>query len=221
MTIKLLICGRRRLGRTVAETRSHLRDVHGAMVLDYIAKEPSNAPRRYVQNHVFDGIYFGGEGQPNALMLGLDFVTQVWFPDLGALKASRETPFYIEKLQPDEPNMVDEATLVGVPVSEEVFSRPEPREGAAKVFLFWLKGVPDAAVLAEAQKAVGGVMLGHARNTPLFPGPVQAIDEVWLTDDASALAFAQAARDTIRRTDASGQAAFCLAVAREFVLHAG
>ncbi|MCO6179583.1 EthD domain-containing protein [Ciceribacter sp. RN22] len=220
MTIKTMICGRRRLGQTLGENRAHMKDHHGRLVLDYIAREPSQAPRRYVQNHVFDGIYFGGDGQPRALSLGLDFVTEVWFPDMAAAKSSRETPFYLEQLQPDEPKMVDETSVLGLPVTEELILPPGLRDGAVKVFLFWFNNAPDVKTVPDAANGADFGLFGQCRNLPLFPGPVEAVDEFWLPDEAAGLAFAQACRDAAPAF-APSDTRYCLAIAREHVLHAG
>jgi hypothetical protein len=56
LALKLMIVGRRRPGTTLAEHRHHIRRVHGELVVQNIAADPANAPRRYVQNPVFDGI---------------------------------------------------------------------------------------------------------------------------------------------------------------------
>jgi hypothetical protein len=93
MTIKLMMFGRRSPGQTLAEHRRHMKDIHGRIVLDYIAADPQNAPRKYAQNHGLDGVFAADDAAPTTLRLGLDFVTQLWFDDLGSVKASRETPF--------------------------------------------------------------------------------------------------------------------------------
>ncbi|MCM2292680.1 EthD domain-containing protein [Allorhizobium sp. BGMRC 0089] len=213
--VKMMIFGRRRLGQTLGEHRSHMKDRHGAMVLDYIGREPEQAPRRYVQNHAFDGLYFGGD-LPKAFAYGLDFVTEVSFPDLAAAKSSLETPFYLEKLEPDEPQMVDETSVVKVPVNEDMIVPPQAQAGLMKLFLIWFSGRPGAAILPQA---AGSTLLGLCHNSAMFPGPLQAIDEAWFGDEASALAAAAACREIIDQTAAAGR--YCIALAREFVLHAG
>ncbi|MUO78712.1 hypothetical protein GOZ78_06110 [Agrobacterium vitis] len=220
MTIKLMICGRRRLGQTLTEHRAHMKDHHGKLVLDYIALDPVKAPQRYVQNHAFDGVYFGGTPQVKALSIGLDFVTEVWAQDLAGLKASRETPFYLQYLQPDEPEMVDDATLIGTPCSEEIIIPVQSREGAVKVFLAWFGEKPHASAVTDVINTVSHGLLGYCRNTPLFPGPVTAIDEYWLPNEAAGVAFATACRDAISGLRL-GDTGFSLTIAREYVLHAG
>ena len=221
MTVKLIICGRRRPGQTLAEHRAHMKDRHGKLVLDYVAQQPSQAPRRYIQNHAFDGVYFDGEELPKAFATGLDFVTEVYFPDLAAVKSSRETPFYLEKLQPDEPEMVDGATVVGIPAAEQLVMPPEPRDGAVKVFVAWFSKMPGAGVFPVATDPAALGLLGYCRNTPLFPGPLVAIDEYWLADDAAGVAFAHHCRDAILGPVRSDAPSFCITIAREYVLHAG
>ncbi|KAA3518465.1 hypothetical protein GOZ90_04095 [Agrobacterium vitis] len=220
MTVKLLICGRRRLGQTLAEHRAHMKDHHGKLVLDYIADDPVKAPKRYVQNHAFDGVYFGGEPQAKALSLGVDFVTEVWAEDLADLKASRETPFYLQHLKPDEPEMVDDATLIGTPCSEEPIIPVKPTEGRVKVFLAWFGEKPHANAVLDVVDTASHGLLGYCRNTPLFPGPIGAIDEHWLPDEAAGIAFAKACRSAINELR-PGDTGFSLTIAREYVLHAG
>ena len=50
--VKLMIIGRRNPTTTLVEHRQHIRHVHGEMVLQYIAQDPTIAPRRYAQNAV-------------------------------------------------------------------------------------------------------------------------------------------------------------------------
>jgi EthD domain len=221
MTIKLMMLGRRRPGQTLSEHRAHMQDVHGRLVLDYIAADPDNAPRRYVQNHAFDGIYAGGEGQVKAFALGFDFVTEVWFPDLASLKASRETQFYLERLQPDESQMVDTATVIGLPVAEEIIAAPASSGPFIKVFLSWNGTKPAWTALAEALGPALECVLGQCRNTPVVPAPVEAIDEFWWPGEAEGIAFAKACRDAIHARLPAEHGSFTLTIAREFVLHAG
>ena len=120
MSVKLLICGRRRPGQSLSAHRHHMKNVHGAMVLDYIAADPDHAPRHYVQNHAFDGWFAAGDPSQNPLALARDFITEIGFPDMPSVKASRETEFYLTHLKPDEPRMVDDASVFGMPVRETV-----------------------------------------------------------------------------------------------------
>lgn len=222
MTIKMMIFGRRRPGLTLQESRKHLKDVHGKLVLDYIALDPENAPRRYVQNHAFDGIYPGSEGQPKAFVTGLDFVTEVSFPDLATLKVSRETPYYIEKLLPDEPLMVDAANVVGVPTTEEVV-KPFPADQSAsiKVFLVWHGAAPGVSAISETIANIQSAPVGYTRNTPAVPSAMPGIDEFWFSSEVDAQAFASACRDALLRSAETGSGSFTLTIAREHVLNAG
>ncbi|MBD8893304.1 EthD domain-containing protein [Roseibium litorale] len=222
MTIKLMVFGRRRLGQTLSEHRAHMKDVHGQLVLKYIAEDPEHAPRRYVQNHAFDGVYWGQPGHPAAFAAGLDFVTEVWFPDLAALKSSRETAFYFEHLQPDEPQMVDDPTVVGVPFTEEVVHAPATAgQDRVKVFLVWHGDVPAPAVLTGLTGSAGEQPLGHTRSTPAVPSPVQAVDQFWFRGETEALAFAQTCRDAVLSQLPADTQTFTITIAREYVLHAG
>lgn len=215
--IKMMICGRRRKDLTLAESRRHMKELHGRLVLDYIAAFPDQAPRRYVQNHAFDGIYPGGAGMPPAFATGLDFVTEVWAPDLASLKASRETEFYNTHLKPDEPLMVDTDTVFGMPCAEETCIPQQENGSAFKVFLAWHGTEPDDEGLAAAVASCRQQLQGHCRNTSLVPGPVRVIEEFWLSREEDAIDFAETCRDVVRPQTGT----FTLTVAREFILHAG
>ncbi|MCD2172369.1 EthD domain-containing protein [Rhizobium sp. C4] len=222
MSFKVLMAGRRRRGQTLAEHRHHMKDVHGRLVLDYIAAEPDNAPRRYVQNHVFDGIFPGGEGKPEPFVRGVDFVTEIWVPDLASLKASRETPFYQTHLLPDEPRMVDPEQVVGIPVNEEIVRAPdETGASRVKVFVFWHATAPAIPALIAALGVTADAALGHSRCTPAVPSPVKAIDIFALADAAAGIGFAQACRDAIRDRLPAEHDNFSIAIANEHVLNAG
>lgn len=222
MTIKTMIFGRRRPGLTLAEHRSHMKDIHGGLVLDYIRLHPDEAPRRYVQNHAFDGIYSASDTRVGVFTLGLDFVTEVWFPDLATAKASRETPYYIERLRPDEPQMVDDSTVFALPVTEDVVRMPgEPHDGRAKVFVVWHGEPSFAADASDPLRAIFASAPAHCRNLPVFPSPVHAIDAFFLADEAAAVAFAQSVRDAISSELPAAASGVTITVAREHVLHAG
>lgn len=222
MSFKVLMAGRRTRGQTLGEHRHHMKSVHGQLVLDYIAADPVNAPRRYVQNHVFDGIFPGGEGQPEPFALGLDFVTEIWAEDLAGLKAGRETEFYKTHLLPDEPRMVDPERVVGIPVNEEIIAEPGHQlPGRVKVFLFWHANLPAAPALVDALGASAGTLLGQSRCVPAVPHPVKGVDIFRLADEAAGLAFAQDCRDAIRSRLSAEDGNFSIAIANEYVLNAG
>lgn len=123
LALKLMIVGRRRPGTTLAEHRHHIRRVHGELVVQNIAADPANAPRRYVQNPVFDGTFRAvTAGAADPFALNRDFVTQIWFPDLPSLGRARQSAFYLEKVKHDEDNFVDQASVVFMPVRERVIS---------------------------------------------------------------------------------------------------
>ncbi len=222
MSFKVLMAGRRTRGQTLSEHRHHMKSIHGKLVLDYIAADPENAPRRYVQNHVFDGIFPGGEGQPEPFALGLDFVTEIWAEDLAGLKAGRETEFYKTHLLPDEPRMVDPERVVGIPVDEKIITQPDREApGRVKVFVFWHGALPALPPLRDALGASALAVLGQSRCTPAVPHPVKGVDIFRLPDEAAGLAFAQGARDAIRERLPAENGNFSIAIAHEYVLNAG
>ncbi|WP_085316732.1 EthD domain-containing protein [Derxia lacustris] len=228
--LKLMIVGRRRPGSTLAEHRHHIRDVHGERVLRYVATDPDNAPRRYVQNAVFDGSFRASAPGTDAFALNRDFVTEIWVPDFAALGRSRETAFYREHLKGDEDNFVDQATVVFLPVHARVL---QPVATAAFKLFGLVRKAPgvdaDRFRQAWAQAPAFAPALGHVQNDVLAaPGPpatVDGIDEFWLADEAAARSLAaqwQAWVDDalVRPGLALADASFFL-IATEAVLHAG
>lgn len=202
--LKLMIVGRRKPGTTLAEHRRHIRDVHGELVLDYVAAEPDNAPRRYAQNAVFDGYFRASAPGTDPFALNRDFVTQIWVPDVVALKRSTATAFYLDKLKPDEDNFVDQATVVFMPTRERELHRRNGSEAAApgahKLFVMLQRAAgADAAAFASAWSSAATALPGlpaaarvqrHVQNdvltAPTGRAPLDGIDEFWLDDEASA-----------------------------------
>jgi hypothetical protein len=231
MSIKLMISGRRRPGQTLREHRRHMKDVHGRLVLDYIAAEPDNAPRRYVQNHVFDSVFGAGDPVGSGLSLGFDFITEIWFPDLVAAKASRETQHYLDRLRPDEGRMVDDKRVIGLPFREtEVSGRAYP--GAmVKVFALMPKmramdsDAFRAGWISAVERAPLPETVQHIRNLALAPGSVDGIDMFRLADEDAAFDFAEAyIALVLQPMQAAGLMeadAAAILIAREFVLHPG
>jgi len=199
MSLKLNIVGRRKPGTTIAEHRHHIRAVHGEAVLRFIAEAPDSAPRRYVQNAVFDGQYRATPPGSDPFALNRDFVTQIWVDDLAMLEASRRHPFYNAHLKDDEDNFVDQATVVFLPSHERrIMTRGELPATAIKVFtLLRRASAADPAAYVRAWRnaagAAGELPLRHVQNDVVVrPGTApaaDAIDEFWLADEAAARAF--------------------------------
>ena len=235
-SLKLNIIGRRRPGMTLAEHRHHIRQVHGELVLRYIRAEPDNAPRRYVQNAVFDGHYRGSAPGTDPFALNRDFVTQVWVTDMSALERSRKTEFYNVHLKDDEPRFVDQSTVVFLPSRErEVAVNGSVPVGAWKLFTL-LQRAPGAdpgaftaawAQVANRSRAVAARR--HVQNDVLGrPGstmPADAIDEFWFDDEPSARAQLAAWRAVVHeqlvQPGLAVEGSFVGLMAREDVVHAG
>jgi vanillate O-demethylase ferredoxin subunit len=235
MSLKLNIIGRRRAGMTLAEHRHHIRQVHGELVLRYIRAEPENAPRRYVQNAVFDGQYRATAPGVDPFALNRDFVTQIWLTDMAALERSRKTDFYNLHLKDDEPRFVDTSTVVFLPSRErEVSVNGSVPAGAWKLFTL-LQRAPGAeagaftAAWAEAASRSRSVALRHVQNDVLGrPGsamPGDAIDEFWFDNESAAraqLAAWQAVlQEQLIRPGLAVGGSFVALMAREDVVHAG
>ncbi|NDY93788.1 EthD domain-containing protein [Ideonella livida] len=235
LAVKLIIVGRRRPGTTLAEHRHHIRKVHGELVLRNIAADPANAPRRYVQNAVFDGSFRTGGPAGDAFALNRDFVTQIWMPDLQTLGRARQSPFYLQHVKHDEDNFVDQANVVFMPVRERVMAgAPVTAHQRVKLFGF-VQRAPGTAVedfrraWSAATWRTGESLLRHVQNdtlpTPAGPAPLDGIDECWLADDASAYDFLGRwnawVNDTLVRSGLAAPGHHFALLAREDVIHAG
>jgi EthD domain len=233
LALKLMIVGRRKPGTTLAEHRHHIRRVHGELVLQNIAADPANAPRRYVQNAVFDGSFRAGPPGTDPFALNRDFVTQIWMPDLQTLGRARQSPFYLEKVKDDEDNFVDQASVVFMPVRERVLAGTAAPANL-RVKLFGFVQCAPAARAEDFHRAWGSAAwptgpLRHVQNdtlpTPMGPPPVDGIDELWFDDEAGARSFLarwQAwVADTLVRPGLATPGSHFVLLAHEDVVHAG
>lgn len=242
--LKLMIVGRRRGGMTVTQLHRYMLDIHGAAVVAGIASQPGLMPQRYVQNHVFDGSFrvpgAASGTAPDPFAVARDFVTQVWFDNPAQAAAATQTPFYLEQLQPDEDNFVDQASVVKLPVvPEHIFSagssrgRPEN----SKLFVFHQRAAGVALevlaettlglwkpLLTDASHGIAAVVRNRVLQRPGDSAPADVVDEVWLPDDAAAHRLAEQWQamfegDTLKPLLAPGSGFVLLA--RESVLFAG
>lgn len=236
LAVKLIIVGRRRPGTSLAEHRHHIRKVHGELVLQNIAADPANAPRRYVQNAVFDGSFRASVPGTDPFALNRDFVTQIWVPDLQTLGRARQSPFYLQKVKHDEDNFVDQANVVFMPVRERVVAgAPVPGNQRVKLFGFVQRAANAApedfrrAWGSTAWTTGGSGPLRHVQNdtlpTPMGPAPLDGIDECWFGDEASAYEFLGQwnawVNDTLVRPGLAAAGSHFALLAREDVVHAG
>ncbi len=240
LAVKALIVGRRRAGSTLAEHRHHIRQVHGELVLRYIAADPTNTPQRYVQNPVVDGQFRATAPASDALALGRDFVTQVWFPSIEALGRSRATPYFKQNIEPDEDNFVDKASVVFFPARErELFSAAPVGNGSWKLFHFIQRSsATDAAAFVKAWAAAsadlrrlpgGAGVRRHVQNDilnrPGAPGLADGIDEFWLEDEASSRALLPAWQkhltESLVKAGLAADGSLVALIAREDVVFAG
>jgi vanillate O-demethylase ferredoxin subunit len=237
LALKLMVVGRRRPGTTLAEHRHHIRRVHSELVLQNIAADPGNAPRRYVQNPVFDGTFRAATGAADPFALNRDFVTQIWFPDLPSMGRARQSAFYLEHVKHDEDNFVDQANVVFMPVRERVIGgAAAPANQRVKLFGF-LQRAPGAApddfrrAWGTAPWAAGSSasVLRYVQNdtlpTPMGPPPVDAIDEFWFDDEAGARTFLTRwqswVSEALVRPGLAPEGRHFVLLAHEDVIHAG
>lgn len=236
MSLKLNILGRRRPGTTLAEHRYHIRQVHGARVLEYIQVDAEHAPRRYVQNVVVDGRYRGTSPAEDPLALNRDFVTQIWVPDLQALQRSRQTAFYNTWLKDDEDNFVDQDSVIFLPSHERVIQdRQKSGVGAWKLFVAIQRGADvdaqtfEQAWTSAARDAMDVVPLKHVQNqvlaVPGRPMRVDGIDEFWFEAEAQAhahlVSWDRWLKQRLMDTGLMGSARPVALIAREDVVYAG
>ena len=208
---KLMIVGRRRAGMTLAQHHHHILNVHGTMVAKYIAVHPRQAPKRYVQNRVVDGSFRQGVAAGDPFAQNRDFVTQIWFDNPADAMMSVQQPFYLEQLRPDEDRFVDQASVVKLAVKERALAAAPHQTGGIKLFSFFTKSpTADAARFLQAwhecgetlaRSSAGKTCLGQVQNEVLHrPGDtawVDAVDEFWLADLASAQTLALAVQSSM------------------------
>jgi EthD domain len=236
---KLMIVGRRRAGTTLAEHHHHILNVHGARVLDYIAHDPDKAPKRYAQNRVLDGSFRKGGPAHDPFALNRDFVTQIWFNDPTDAMRSVQQPFYLAQLRPDEDRFVDQASVVKLAVREQRVANPPDGRATIKLFSFYTKAAAtDSASFLRTWRDCGcalaasvgsNLAFGHVQNEVLSrPGetsPVDAIDEFWVADLATATALAASLQSAmvapLRDAQAIADETHFILMAEEAVLYQG
>jgi vanillate O-demethylase ferredoxin subunit len=232
LAMKVMIVGRRKPGTTLAEHRHHIRNIHGELVLQNIAADPVNAPRRYVQNAVFDAT-FRAEASTDPFATNRDFVTQIWVPDLQTLGRARQSTFYIEKVKGDEDNFVDQASVVFMPVRERAISGVAVSANHS-VKLFGFVKRASTAKAEDFYRAWTSAIwprgpLRHVQNdtlpTPMGLPPVDGIDEFWFENEADAHDFLPVWKawvdDALVRSDLASPGSYFALLAHEDVVHAG
>ena len=193
--IKLVIVGRRAPDKTRQAAHRHMRRVHGPMVY----APPPNAgpmPSYYAQNPAFDD-----EGAlPPAWRAERDFVTEVGFDDIAHLRAATSTPYYLDRLRPDEANFVDLPSVRAVPTRAESARGVEGPE-VVRLFIFlkqrgeaadFVRALDDArdswtdcaSVTAQASDVALAAPDGR-------PAPFDRVERLSFADRATALDFAR------------------------------
>ncbi|KQS04695.1 hypothetical protein ASG11_10910 [Sphingomonas sp. Leaf357] len=190
--IKVFILARRTPGLTRQAAQAHLRDVHGRMVV----LPPADAgalPAYYVQNHIVDGGYPAGDG---AQAIERDLVTEVNFESMAAMQAALATPYYLEKLGPDEPRFVHNPSVVRLAVVPQTIV--EGSRTFAKLFVF-VSRTPDLddARWTAIRDGVGETMRGWdglvaLTENVVAPPPhgqrfVDSVFEAWFDGHAAAM----------------------------------
>ena len=192
--IKLVIVGGRAPGKTREEAHRHMRAVHGPMVY---APPPDAGPMpsAYMQNPAFDD----DGALPPAWRGARDFVTEIGFENFAHLAAATSTPYYLERLRPDEPHFVDLPSVRAAPTRAERSTGAQGVE-AARLFVFLKQTNASetlARALAHAHEAAEGAVNG-AQSDVALPGPggrappFDRVERLSFESRAAALAFARA-----------------------------
>ena len=198
---KVIVMGRRAAGRTRTATHAHMRSVHATLVL-LPPEDAGSMPADYTQNHVFDGVY----PPVGAHAIERDLFTELW--PAAATGPRAITPYFRDRLQPDEENFVDNTTV------QKVFTDTQPLragpQGLFKVFMALTGGDPVAA--ADAIPSALSSALNRA-----VPGPsgdpvfVDNVVEFWFDDRAVAAAVLERWPALLAATGADAAASFAVA----------
>lgn len=202
--IKMVIVGRRRSGMTLAQLHSYLLNIHGPMVVAHIKRDGGALPKRYVQNHAFDGFYKSAATPISAdpFSLNRDFVTQVWFDDVPQAMAALQQPFYLSTLQPDEDNFVEQSSVVKLPVIDKLVSGTQESKAGFKTFVFAKRAASMtldefhltwSALLSGISQTLATTVGGLERHVqctvmhrPNEQAPIDGISECWFTSKEQA-----------------------------------
>lgn len=193
--IKFFFLGRRAPGLTRQAAQTHLRNVHGRMVV-LPPPDAGALPAYYVQNHVVDGIYPAGDG-PHAIER--DLVTEVNFESMPAMQAALATPYYLETLSPDEPRFVHNPSVVRLNLAPHTIV--EGARTSAKLFVF-VSRTPDLdddrwtvirEGIADTMRNWDGI--AALTENVVAPPPhgqrfVDSVFEAWFDGHAAAMAAA-------------------------------
>ena len=109
--VKLAFFFPRRVGLSPEVFRSHWRDTHGPLVMEYIENL-----RRYVQNHALDSAY--EHGDPD-----FDGLGEAYLDDLSSLDDTERSPEH-DLVRSDEPNFVDVNRVMHLVAAERVVLAP-------------------------------------------------------------------------------------------------
>jgi uncharacterized protein (TIGR02118 family) len=109
--VKLAFFFPRRVGLSPEVFRTHWRETHGPLVMEYI-----DNLRRYVQSHAVDSAYERGEPD-------FDGLGEAYLDDLAALEATEESPEH-DLVRSDEPNFIDVNRVMHLVATERVMLHP-------------------------------------------------------------------------------------------------
>lgn len=177
--ITLIISARTTPDRTRAEAITHLKTVHGPLVYD-AGPNAGSMPAVYVQNHVDDELPL-----PAALenwRWDRHLVTEISFADIGDLKASTATPYYLDNLKPDEPRFVDQSSVR--PLVVQTTTLGAPNAAPWKLFVYLAATVDHQAFgqsWADACTLSAPFCVAQARGVAMTPpgAPPPFADGVW------------------------------------------
>jgi uncharacterized protein (TIGR02118 family) len=102
----------RRVGLSPEVFRTHWRQVHGPLAMQYIENL-----RRYIQNHTVESAYANGE-EPD-----FDGVAEAYLDDLAAAEETEASPEH-DLVRSDEPNFIDVNRVCHLLAAERVYRTP-------------------------------------------------------------------------------------------------
>lgn len=154
--IKMMAAICRKPGMTHAEYVAYIQHVHGSL-----SNEEPVTLRRYVQNHVFDAAFGSAAETTHMQTMARDSVTELWWDDADAMRATFAHPHVRTRVGPDGANFSDLPRALSV-VTEEV-EQPVPHPAStvgAKVlhFLRAATGLPLAQFFERWQAAHAQVL---------------------------------------------------------------
>ncbi len=164
--IKMMAAICRRPGMTHAEYAAYVQHVHGA-----IATEHPAGLRRYVQNHVFDAAFGGGDDHAHSLVPARDSVTELYWDSPKDMADTFAHEHVRTRVGPDGANFSDldvALSLVALEVEQPV---RQPARGAGAKVMHFMRAAQDLALPEFVERWASA----HDRALSAAPAAAEAI----------------------------------------------